>query len=384
LRNRHTSGGVGLFFRAGRRISPRFVNPVVQAGRLHHGPGKAEGFAMTDHSPDDPRPAGRLLFVLGWILAVALLAALAECFLRLSPPTDLHPYLGEASPLTGSYRPDHDFGVTYSSWEAFRDDNAKRLTPYLPLDGGADSRPTWAFFGNSFVQAPGMFGDTAAAALPDHRVFYLGRNEPLFVRLAQIKLLLEHGLAPERIFIELMPVDVATLGEQPLETFRVTSRGALTFEPNQPPGPAGWPVRHSRLGLTAWCRAGLQKGNRHFSKHRLYEGVDPRLLADLRHLFGGVARAARDHGVPVTVMLIPAYHQVSSGASFGFQDALAPAFRDLGLDVFDPRAAFLAQPDKPGLFIPDLHFSARGNHILLDELLRHVRQSTGTAVAREP
>jgi hypothetical protein len=84
------------------------------------------------------------------------------------------------------------------------------------------------------------------------------------------------------------------------------------------------------------------------------------------------------------VLLIPAYHQVSAGARFGFQDALAPAFRELGLDTFDPRAAFLAQPDKPGLFIPDLHFSARGNRLLLDELLAHLRQTPGTAVAREP
>ncbi len=96
------------------------------------------------------------------------------------------------------------------------------------------------------------------------------------------------------------------------------------------------------------------------------------MLSDLHQLFGSLARVGRSHEVPVTVLLIPAYHQIRDGASCGFQDTLTPLLRQAGLDVFDPRDAFRAQPDLDGLFIPDLHFSPRGNQILLSELLRHV------------
>lgn len=163
-------------------------------------------------------------FALGCVLAVTLFAGFAEGYLRLFPPRDLHPYLGESSPLTGIYRPDGDFGITYRDWEALAADNDDRLREYLPFESHAAGRPLWAFFGNSFVQAPGMLADTARQALPGTRVFNLGKNELLPLRLAQVKLLLENGLRPERIFVALMPVDVLGLGEQPLATQRVTAR----------------------------------------------------------------------------------------------------------------------------------------------------------------
>src|SRR5262249_20824210 len=156
--------------------------------------------------------------------AAILLLGLAECFLRLFPPQDLHPYLGEESPLTGIYQPDEDFGARYASWEALAADNARRLAPYLPLERAGGGR-MWAFFGNSFVQAPGMLADTVRQQLPDRPVFNLGKNEPVFLRFSQVQLLLDHGLKPQRLFVELMPVDLLTLGEQPLCTLRVTSRG---------------------------------------------------------------------------------------------------------------------------------------------------------------
>ena len=39
----------------------------------------------------------------------------------------------------------------------------------------------------------------------------------------------------------------------------------------------------------------------------------------------------------------------------------------------DVRGAFLAAPDKPGLFIPDKHFSATGNRLLLATILEHLK-----------
>jgi hypothetical protein len=59
--------------------------------------------------------------------------------------------------------------------------------------------------------------------------------------------------------------------------------------------------------------------------------------------------------------------------------------RGQGFDVLDPRAAFAACPDKESLFLPDKHFSASGNRILLREVLRHCEgHREGHAVAARP
>jgi hypothetical protein len=327
----------------------------------------------------------RRQFALGCVLAAVPLLGLAEVYLRLFPPRDLHPYLGEASPLAGIYQPDEDFAVTYRSWDAFRADNAERLQPFLPFTATPGEPRLWAFFGNSFVQAPGMLADHARLAVPDRRILNLGRNEYLFVRFAQIKLLLEHGLRPERIFVELMPVDVLTLGEQPLATLAVSARGALTYRPRMPAGPAGWVVAHSRLALTGWIRSGRQRGNPSFNRNTLYQGVREPLLSDLRRLFANLARLVGQDSnparIPVTVLLIPAYHQVTQGASFGFQESLTPFLREQGYDVFDPRDIFCTYPDRESLFVPDRHFSPLGNQILVAELLKHVRRAETLAHA---
>jgi hypothetical protein len=316
---------------------------------------------------------GRWAFVAGCIVPILLLFALAEGFLRLFPPRDLHPYLGEKSPLTGVFSADEDFGIGYQSLEAFARDNAERLNPYLPLGDNADSRPLWALFGNSFVQAPGMLGDTARDAVKDHRIFYLGRNEFLMVRLAQLKLLLANGLAPERVFIALMPTDMLGMGQHPLGTVHATSRGAVSYDPRRLPAPLDTVVANSRLALTGWIRTAGKQANPRFNKNTLHEGVDQATLSDLRLLFGNLARVTAAHGVPVTIILIPSHQQVARGASCGFQDQMTALLQPLGYDVCDVRASFLAQPDKTSLFVPDLHFSPAGNRILLEALLRHLR-----------
>ncbi len=328
--------------------------------------------------------ARRVAFVFGLTLAWVAFLALAEGYLLLFPPRDLHPFLGEASPLTGPFVADPDFGVAYRSWETFRADNAERLAPYLPLHNHPDRRPTWAFFGNSFVQAPGMLADTARAALPERRIFNLGRNEYLFVRLAQIKMLLESGLAPERVFLLIMPLDLGSIGQQPLATIRATTRGALVYEPRHPAGTLGWLTRHSRTAFTAWARTGRQCGDPGFRLNTLCGRPSDRLLADTEHLFASLARIARAHGVPVTVMLVPSYTQTLGRDNFGLQDTLAPMLRTQGLDVFDPRDAFVHAPDPAGLYLPDKHFNERGNRLLLQELLRHLHYQDRTSPTPEP
>ncbi len=320
---------------------------------------------------------GRLIswrFLGGFLLAVSLFGVVAEAFLRLFPPRDLHSYLGEDSPLSGPFRADPDFGAAYCNWDAFHAGYADRLKLYLPLNNHPDARPTWAMFGNSFVQAPGMLADHARARVSDRKIFNLARNELFQVRLAQIPLLLEKGLQPERLFIEVMPVDLVTLGKQPLSTLRVTSRGALTYKPNARLAPLTWLTDRSRLALSGLVRTGRQTGNPRFKPGTLCQELDPILLGDVEHLFTSLARVCRARGVPVTIMLFPNHEQITSGASFNFQDILGHLFHPMGFDVFDPRAAFLARGDRNALFIPDKHYSDTGNELLLSELLTHLER----------
>jgi hypothetical protein len=91
-------------------------------------------------------------------------------------------------------------------------------------------------------------------------------------------------------------------------------------------------------------------------------------LAALLQRIGEVT--ARDH-VPVTVLLLPNYEQITRGAGFAFQDEATRLAIAGGLDVCDIRDPFVNYADKPALFIPDKHFSAIGNRIVLAELVKH-------------
>lgn len=318
--------------------------------------------------------------MLGGLVAALLVLLPAEAYLRHFPPPDLHEYLAEDSPLAGPYRPDATRGAAYRDFEAFRAGNRERWNSFEAET--SDVRPIWAMFGNSFVQAPGMLADTARARVSDRRIFNLGRNEPLPARFAQVSLLLQRGWRPERIFFALMPVDVLQLGEQPLSTWCVSRNGAIAYRPRLPAGLAGGFPRYSRIGLAAWVRLGLHRGNPRFNKRKLYESIDPVLLGDLQTLFTSLGKEANGAGVPVTVLLIPSIHQVLRGDPYGFQDALTPMLERAGLDVFDPRDAFARAEDKRGLFLPDMHLGPAGNDLLLAELRRHLDRAR--PLARRP
>ena len=60
-------------------------------------------------------------------------------------------------------------------------------------------------------------------------------------------------------------------------------------------------------------------------------------------------------------------------AKFAVQEALAEDARAVGFDVCDACEPFRAWPDKPALFIPDKHFSATGNRVLLAALVEHLK-----------
>jgi hypothetical protein len=313
---------------------------------------------------------GRLAFAGGALLAALAAFALGELYLRVAPPGDLAPYLHE-SDRPGPFTADPTFGVQYRSLDALAADNPGRLDPYLPVLNNPNAPPTWAFFGSSFVQAPDMLADTTRKLVPQRVTFNLGKNELPAVRLAQAAFLLENGLRPERVFLVFIPLDVATVAVHGLDQYRATVSGAQAFAPRLPTV-GGELVSRSRLALKGWTRTTLHQNRPFFSASALYTRVDPAVRADVRTVFGGLAEVAARHRVPVTVVLLPSYEQVCRGFKFAVQDALAEDARDVGFGVCDVRAAFLARPDKPALFIPDKHFSETGNRVLLAAILEHL------------
>lgn len=317
--------------------------------------------------------ARRPLLVAAGLLAAALsLLAAGELYLRVAPPGDLAEYMGQGSPRTGPFRPDDRYGAQYRSLEALADDNPGRFRPYARLFRHPRPPRLWAFFGNSFTQAPGMLADTAREYVPRRREFHLGKNEHLPIRLAQAEFLLDSGLPAERVFVSLIPLDGYYFAAHGLDQMRVTPGGGIAFAPRPPPV-GGELVRSSRLALKAWVRTGLHENEPLYPLARLHDRYDGRILDDFAAVFGHLAKALARHRVPATVILLPDYMQMLHGEGFAFQDAVAPVLRGHGYDVFDAREAFQRHPDKPALFIPDKHYSPLGNRLLLAALVEHLR-----------
>lgn len=308
--------------------------------------------------------AGLLVLLLG-----------GEALLRLAPPDDLRPFLGAQSGLVGPYAPDPVLGAGYRSYETFAQDYAQRLRQLAEENAG---RPVWAMFGNSFLQARGMLGDTAQLALPDHQMFFLKRNEPYYLRVAQLRLLLDHGLRPERVVFFVLPIDMLGIALDPSTSVEVTPGGAIGQRIHGPDVLIRL-LASSRLALTAWTRSG---------RHRLlpgYRGEDvletpPALVTDeLDKLFGEVASTAARHRVPVTLVFIPNREQVFGDGRTAPEDAYRAVAQRFGMDFLDTSPAFAAESDKSGLFIADGHFSERGNQVLLAALLAHLDLADQTA-----
>lgn len=73
-------------------------------------------------------PARRYFhFMIGLLLGLATPMAIGEAYVRAHPPNDILAYLGEASPLSGVYRPDPIIGADYRSPADFRDAYRVRL-----------------------------------------------------------------------------------------------------------------------------------------------------------------------------------------------------------------------------------------------------------------
>jgi hypothetical protein len=216
-----------------------------------------------------------------------------------------------------------------------------------------------------------MIADTTRKHVANRHVFNLGRNEFLYVRAAQIDLLLEHGLRPERILFALMPLDVSVFARHTFAQVHAGNGGAIAYSPRLPPV-GGSIVENSRLAMAGWVRADLQHATPFFKPAEMTKRMDVRVLVEVRYLFERIAESTRRHRVPVTVLLIPNWEQITKGEPYAFQDALTPIAKDMGFDVLDVREVFRNYPDKAALFLPDKHFTDIGNRILLDEFVKHL------------
>ena len=312
--------------------------------------------------------AGAVRTLLGAVAGLLVLLLAGELFLRLAPPGDLRPYLGAELGLSGPYVADPVLGADYRSYDAFAAPYAGRLEQ---LQQENSRRPVWAMFGNSFVQAAGMLGDTAQAALPDRQIFYLKRNEPIYLRIAQLRLLLSNGLRPERVFFILLPVDLFGIALDPVVGLEVTPDGAIGRKLRKP-GLLAPVLDNSRLALAAWTRSGRYRLLPGFRGESVLEPLPGLVTDELDRLFGEIAAVASQHHVPAMIVFIPNKEQIMGGQSTVPQDAYRAAAERYGLDYLDSTSEFLAESDRSALLIPDGHLSEHGNAILLAAMLSHL------------
>ncbi len=323
----------------------------------------------------------RVRFALGFLAALSFAGVAAEVFLRCSPPEDLFPYLGDASPLTGHLVPGDDFGVRFASLADLIADNPRTLGLDSPLLAGNASTKSRLFIGNSF--GFNLCGRLLATRT-DITGLVLDRREKLHVRMAQMAVLAEAGVRIERAYLVITPVDFKFLGEHGLARHTANAGGAAVFTPRLPSAPFADVVDNSRLALTAWVRTGWHQGDSQFRTRHLSRRVVPHLKADIDRLFANLARITRNHDFPITVVLVPMKTEVVPGADFAIEDVLVEAARQRGLDLVDPRPEFLSHPRKNDLYIADGHLTAEGDDIVLAALERRPRATLNVQPVSRP
>ena len=328
------------------------------------------------------RGRARLQSAAGFAIAAFVLLAVGEIGVGIAPPRTVQPYLPDDD-RPGPFQSDPHYGVQYRSWDAFRHDYQDGLKPHEFLFASPNPPTTWAMFGSSFVHAPDMLADTTRKYIPNRHVFNLGRNEFLNVRAAQIELLLEHGLRPERIVFAMQPLDAAIFANQTVSMVHAGPNGAQAFDPRLP-SVGGGLIRQSRLALAGWVRADLQHAVPFHNPAAMVDCVHPVIRVELQALLNRIGAVMARYRVPVTVLLMPNFEQIAKGAGYAFQDEVATLATEAGLDVYDVRDPFRNYPDKPALFVPDKHFSDVGNRILLAELVKHLHALGAATDVRLP
>ena len=88
--------------------------------------------------------------------------------------------------------------------------------------------------------------------------------------------------------------------------------------------------------------------------------------------------------MPVTVLLIPNREQIVGKSKFALQDSMIALCREQGLDWFDARNVFASVTEKQTIFLPDWHFTPRGNELLLSALLDHFKEAKNAGEKSAP
>ena len=317
--------------------------------------------------------------VAGLVAGFLLPILLAEAYVRLHPPEDLHIYLGDSLHRPGIYRPDPVLRAGYRSADEYVPFEAPRIADLRPLNS---ERPTWLFLGNSFARG---LSASVHNRMPSHRVlFYREAKDEFHLRVAQFRLLLESGLRPDHAFFTLIPIEVARYVLRPLDWVYVSRDGALSSKFRLPGEPLDSLLNNSWLARVAWVRSRMHHADPTFRMSRITEVVPQGALADFDAMLRALADVARKYEVPVTIVVLPDRRQILDQSSFSLQEKLTASVRRARLDVFDPRDVFLAHADKRAMYLPDWHYSPVGDRILLDALLAHLKKPDVATAARRP
>lgn len=296
---------------------------------------------------------------------------LGEAILRCAPPADLQSYIVDSRHSNGPFSADLTLGVAYRSLQSFEDDYKERTAELSRTNQG---RPVWALFGNSFVQAPGMLGDSAQAELPGKQFYFLRRNEFMQVRVAQFRLLAQLSQKPEQALFVVLPIDLFGIAENPASLTTATASGSLARR--MPSMGAGWHwMDQSRLILAAKVRSSRGELVPGFRAKDVMRPLDPLLATELNQMFREVGNIAAKAKIPVTVVYIPNREQIMGDDSSAPQEAFKTAATYGNLPFLDTTPQFRAEADRVGLLIPDGHFSARGNQVLLAAILGGLQKS---------
>lgn len=325
-----------------------------------------------DPSPHPPTPAksGRLRFVFGVLLGCLLPLFVAEFGIRLRPPTDIQLYLGDQSPLEGHYKPDPVLRVDYRSIDDYKPVEAPKFADLKPLN---TEQPTWLFFGNSFARG---LSASVRPRLPNHRIlFFRELKDELHMRVAEFRMLLANGLKPDHAFFTLIPSEVAQYAQRPLAWVGVGPKGGMTSSFNRPGEPLNSLLDQSWLVRLAWVRSRLRHADPFFSPRSITEGIPESTVRDLQTLYHALGELSRQYKVPVTVVILPERRQILGTSNYAMQATLISIVKTAGLDPFDPRAVFMAYPEKRSMYLPDWHYSPVGDKLLLDALLEHLKKN---------
>lgn len=312
-------------------------------------------------------PRKVLRFALGFLAAILLAGAAAEGFLRWAPPDDLHAYLGDVSPLRGHLSRGGDFAVHYKTIDDLVADNPLTLGPDSAV-WRTSGKTKQLFIGSSF--GFNLCGRQRVRRT-DIESLHLDRRELPNVRMAQVEALARAGARVDRTFLVLVPVDLSSLGEFGLDAHTTAGDGGVGLTPRRPPGVFG-SLLDTRLGMAAWVRSGRHLQYQSFRRSQFGKVVPDNVKSDLERMFAGLARVERETAFPITLVLVPQRPALAAG-TFAIDDAIVAAAKKTGVDVVDPRAEFLAYPNRAELYIADGHLSAAGDDLVLETIEKRGR-----------